>query len=78
MEALLRWGKGVFHVYARYRSGKIIDKSVPRFSIENKSFLASAWTLTGIVRTLGAIVNDALALDELRWIAQFTGWNTNE
>ena len=59
MEALLRWGKTVFHYYAGYRSGETIDKSIPRFSIENKSFLVSAWSLTGTVRKHRAAVHNA-------------------
>ena len=78
MEMLLRWGRDVCHYCAGYRPAEIIDKSVYRFSIENKSFLASAWSLTGTVRKLSAIVNDAPASDKPRRPAQLTGWNTNE
>jgi len=53
--------------------GGIIDKSVHRFSIENKSFLASAWSLAGTERKLSAIVNNALASGELRQPAQLIG-----
>lgn len=78
MEAPSRWGEGVFHFYAGYRSGEILNKSAPRFSIENKSILASAWSLAGTVRRHRAIVYDAPGLGEPRWPAQLTYWSTNE